>query len=119
MKKILIGLLALSTLTAFADCDIKISGNMKRDRLQHVKNILTEKGYNVTNDAISYDLYVYGFAGVSQECESMRLVRASLTDIRQKKSVYQEKSENCGLFVAKKWNKRISTVLEDLPVCKN
>lgn len=117
MKKMFIGIFALSTLTAFANCDVKITGNMRTDRVQLIKSIITEKGYNVTKDATSYELYVNGFSGISQECDLTRYLGATLNDLRQQETVYHEVSMNCGLFAPKKWNKRISTVLEHLPHC--
>jgi hypothetical protein len=118
MKKVLFGLLALTSISSFADCEISITGNMNNQRLDLVKEIVREKGYQVVYLSPSdFTLAISGQSGMFQEGDCV-VVKAQLTNNNTKKITLKEQNSACGTFVGNNWKRRIKKVLADLPECK-
>lgn len=67
MKKLFIGLLAISSITVFADCSVeldKVNGNVLHKQI--VKSIMKDKGYDVVESSGKYKLK-YSTAFYKQE----------------------------------------------------
>jgi hypothetical protein len=118
MKKLLIGLLALGSISSFAstDCSISISGNMKDSRVSLIGKILESKDYVVTTASESiYKIAVNGMQPMFQEGDGT-VVEVQLKNSNTGK--IEHKSKYSGVNVFNRWNKRVKDLLSDVPACK-
>ena len=119
MKNLLIGLLALGSVSAFANCDLSIVGNINSERLQLVEKIVQDNGYKVTSSGKSdYTLSVFGYFEKFEGGKCV-IVDAQINEVATGHVVHNKHNNTCGIFVAKNWNHRIKKVIKNLPECKN
>ncbi len=118
MKTLLVGVLALGSVSVSANCDINIKGNMKDARLELVREIVSEKGYLLSDSSSStFTLEINGNQGMFQEGECV-VVKAQLLHNSERLAKFSEENSACGAFVSNRWNKRIKRILKNLPVCE-
>lgn len=113
MKKLLIGLLALGSISSYAICNVAITEsvwqgheNLSRTMIKKISKSLTSKGYNVVdsiNDAdleLNFDHVSYtGQAG--SDCHHMIgavAVYTTLEGVSRKSIKYKEGSVACAVF---------------------
>ncbi len=117
MKKILLCMLASTSISSFANCDIAITGNMFNQRSDLVKEIVRSKGYQIVySSTTDFTLEISGDSGMYQEGTCV-VVEAQLTNNKTNKITHKEKNSSCGIFIGSHWKRRIKKVLADLPVC--
>lgn len=124
MKKLLIGLLALGSISAFAgECTYKLTGDLNDKNRPFAKELLVDKGYSTAFDMneFEYIIDVEAVQGQTGYGELVKWVTFTVKDQTGRELNLGEASSPVNSpmsFLAKGYRGLIKEAIRQLPVCK-